>query len=162
MNLLFNKLLTHWLYSPRLERFLLPALVIIIFCIIISLLVFRKHPTKTNFTLSPEAARALELIFTPTSGGWSSNLASYFRRTNTQSAVQLDLHELLENIFVGNIELRDVGDLADLLRGSLCVSHIPITLSVTPSLWFAAARCIITQQLHLSSVCYFTSFYDRV
>ena len=155
MSSLFNKLSTHWLYFSRLEPFLLSALPII--CVIVSLLVSRKSPTKTNYTLSPDAVRALELIFTPTSGGWSSDLASYFRRSKTQLAVQLDLSELLENIFVGNIELRDAGDLSDLFRGRLCVSDIPITLSVMPSLWFSAAKWLITEQLR-SPVCYFTSY----
>lgn len=147
-------------FSPRLEWFLLPLSII---CIVVSLLASRKRSTKNGCILSPDASRALSVVFTPCSRGWPSHLASYFRRSRVRTAsncqsIKLDLSEVLENIFAGNIELRHAEDLSALLRGRLYVCDISITLSITRSLWFNAAKWILLQQVYTLPVCYFTSY----
>ena len=142
---------------PRLEWILLS-----IICIVGLLLasIGKLSTKKTSCTLSPDAVRALSVIFTPSSGGWPSHLVTYFRRTRTRTSqsIQLDLSELLENIFSGKIELTDHGDLCNLLRGPLCIYNFSITLSVTRHWWFTVAKWIVLQQFHMSPVRYFTSY----
>lgn len=99
------------------------------------------------------AMLALSLVFTPSSGGWPSQFASYFRCSRIQTShsgqwVQLDLGELLDHLSSGAIELRDVKLLAHLFRGQLKVYDWDVRLRIGHSWWLLASKWMASQQLY--------------
>lgn len=96
---------------------------------------------------------AISLVFTPSSGGWPSQLASYFRYSRIKIShsgqwVQLDLSELLDHLSSGAIEIRDTKLLADLFRGRLKVHDWDVRLRIGRSWWLLASKWMASQQLY--------------
>ncbi len=118
---------------------------------------YANNEEHATLGMLPEM-RALSLVFTPSSGGWPSQFASYFRSSQIKTSrsgsrwVQLDLSELLEHLSSGAIELRDTKFLADLFRGRLKAYDWDVRLRMGRSWWLLASKWMASQHLYASLV----------